>query len=460
MRSVLLNAPWQDNDALGVRAGSRWPFTCVPKEKGKREYIPFPFLLAYATALLKKKGKNACLIDAIAEGINDQSCLQKVIAYAPDLILLEISTPSFYNDLRFADKLAKNLPKTVIALSGPHATVFAQEILADYDYVDYILCGEYEYILLELVVHLQANQELAQVSGLVYREGQKIIVNAPRKILSNLNELPWPERQDVPIYNYNDGFAGLPKPNVQIWSSRGCLFSCSFCLWPQVMYGGQNYRLRDAQDVVNEMEYLKNNLGFKAIYFDDDTFNIDRNHVLDICHQINMRKLSVTWAAMARADLMDKDLLDVLFSSGLYAVKYGIESGHQGINDACGKKLNLEKAREIIRLTKNIGIKVHLTFCLGLLKETRQSIKETIRFIESVKPDSLQFSVLVPFPGTQAYADMQKRGLLVSNKWDDYDGGLKCNVKTEELGNEELSRIVISLRKLWMNQESLSLAIE
>jgi signal transduction histidine kinase len=111
-------------------------------------------------SLLKNNGKEARLIDAIAEGISEESCLKKIIAYAPDLVLIEISTPSFYNDLRISALIHQALPKAAIALCGAHATTFAQEILAEYDYIDYVLRGEYEYTLLELIKKIEANQDL------------------------------------------------------------------------------------------------------------------------------------------------------------------------------------------------------------------------------------------------------------------------------------------------------------
>lgn len=445
MQIVLLNLPWKKNLRFGVRAGSRWPFTSLPEEDGYIHYIPFPFFLAYTTSLLKREGKNVRLIDAIAEGIDKQKLIKKIKYHNPEFIAVETSTPSFKNDLMIIYVIHSTLPDCQIALCGSHASVFPEQILREYDFISYILMGEYEYTLLELVNCLENNLDLKSIPGLAYREGSNIKVNNLRPTIDNLDTLPWPEREDVPIYKYNDGFAGLPQPNVQIWASRGCPFQCIYCLWPQTIYREHKFRKRNPVDVVDEMECLIKRFNFKAVYFDDDVFNIDKNYTLGICNEIIKRKIKIPWAAMARADLMDKEVLESMSYAGLYAIKYGIESANRNILNFCKKNIDLDRTYQIIRFTKRLGIKVHLTFCLGLPGETRRTIQETVRFIQDTQPDSLQFSFATPFPGTEYFKYMKDRGWLLSEDWSDYDGNYKCVVKTQELSYGDLERIRIAL---------------
>jgi|SRR3989338_2225311 len=445
MRILLLNLPWEKNGRFGVRAGSRWPFTSKPEKDAYIHYIPFPFFLAYATSLLKKEGKEAKLIDAIAEGIDDKKVIEQVLFYNPELIALETSTPSFSNDIEIVWNIHRNLPVCQIALCGSHATVFSEQILSNYDFVNYIVMGEYEYTLLNLVNHLDKNLSLSSVSGLVYRDGSKAKVNNPRPTIDNLDSLPWPERESLPIYKYNDGFCNLPQPNVQIWTSRGCPFNCIFCLWPQTIYKERRYRKRDPAAVADEMLHLVNKFNFKAVYFDDDIFNVDRSHVLGICNEIKRKKTNIPWAAMAKADLMDEELLRNMAEAGLYAVKYGIESADQNILNLCRKNMDLDKTRQTIRLTKELGIKVHLTFCLGLPGETKNSILKTINFIQDLRPDSLQFSYATPFPDTDYFEYMNNKGWLLSEDWSDYDGNYKCVVKTEELNARDIEEMKLAI---------------
>ncbi|MBU1726593.1 MAG: radical SAM protein [Candidatus Omnitrophica bacterium] len=441
MRTLLINLPWNENARVGVRAGSRWPFTYKLDKDEAMHYLPFPFFLAYATALLKKNNFEAKLIDAIAERMGENQVITEIKSYSPGLLVIETSTPSFANDICLAIKIKEKAADCKIALCGPHASVFPDEILRDYGFIDFILIGEYEYILLDLVKQPGGDLDLSSVSGLAYRNISGVKINSLRSTIQNLDDLPWPERETLPIYKYNDGFCGLPRPNVQMWASRGCPFHCSFCLWPQTMYLEHTYRKRDPAKVADEMQWLIEGLRFKAVYFDDDVFNIDKNYVFNMCAEIKKRKIKVPWAVMSRADLMDEEMLRELAGSGLFAIKYGLESADQRILDSCKKKLNLEYASKMIEVTKRLGIKVHLTFCLGLPGEDRKTARETLDFINNIQPDSLQVSYATPFPGTKYYEYAKDKNYLLSGDWREFDGGQGCIVRTEELTGDELRQI-------------------
>jgi len=441
MRIILLNLPWYQNNRRGVRAGSRWPFTSEPEENSYIKYIPFPFFLAHAASLLKSKDNDVKLIDAIAQGADEHKVIDGVVAYNPSLIVVETSTPSFDNDIRITSEIKKRIPDSSIVLCGPHASTYAKDILTKYEIISYILMGEYEYTLLDLANKLKNSGNLRNILGLAFKSNQAVVINKPRSTIKNLDDLPWPEREESVIYKYNDGFAGLPLPNVQMCSSRGCPFHCIFCLWPQVLYGENKYRKRNPAKVVDEMDWLIKKFNFKAIYFDDDVFNISKPHVVGICKEIIKRNIKVPWAVMARADLMDEKLLSLMSEAGLFAIKYGIESANNNILRTCKKNLNLLYAKRMIKHTKGLGIKVHLTFCLGLPGETKQTIADTVNFIDETRPDSLQFSFATPFPGTSYFWYLEKKGASLSKNLTDYDGNNKYMGALQDLINLDLERL-------------------
>jgi len=445
MRVLLVNLPWEVDGKRGVRAGSRWPHLKIPEEE---DYMPFPFFLAYAASLLKKKGIEVLLIDAIAEGMNDRKFLDKIKDYKPNIVLLEISTPSLEIDLEWARKI-KEFDKSIkIALAGLDMSIRNPEFLEKNKYIDFVLVGEYEFTLLGLVNCLKNKDNLSNILGLIYRNKGRIIINKNRPLL-DINKLPWPLRKQLPMHKYHDCPGGIPQPSIQVIASRGCPYHCIFCAWPQIMYHGSNYRARDPVDVVDEMEFLVKKKGFKSVYFDDDTFNLGRERMFKICNEIKKRKLNVPWAIMARADLMDKELLDEMKSAGLYAVKYGVESAVQKLVDNANKDLDLKKAEEMIEYTNKIGIKTHLTFMFGLPGETHETIQKTVDFALRMNPESVQFSITTPFPGTSYYKELNKNGMLVSKKWSDYDGNFKSVVKTEELSAKELENAVRNAYTTW-----------
>lgn len=432
MKILLVNLPWKSGSRWGVRAGSRWPHI---KDQTEENYLSFPFYLAYAVALLKKHGFDAHIIDAIAQKTSYDSFYKEIISLKPDLLVVETSTVTLNHDIRFLSRFNGDFQ---IALCGPDVHIARVDFLNKNKNIDYVLYGEYEATLLELTQKLKNNQALDALNGLLHRQGGKAIKNPPRELIEDLDWLPWPERKLLLIKKYNDAPGDIPLPCASMWASRGCPYKCSFCLWPQVMYGGNSYRVRSVKNVVDEMEYLVNDLGFKSVYFDDDTWNIGRKRMLDFCQELKHRDLQIPWAIMARAELMDEALLEVMRDAGLFAVKYGIESSSQKILDDTGKGLNLKKAEEIIKYTKYLGIRTHLTFTFGLIGETRETIKNTIDYALLLNPTSVQFSLATPFPGTKFYKQMDEKGYLLTKDLEKFDGNHSSVIRTEKLTAKQL----------------------
>ena len=402
--------------------------------------MPFPFFLAYAAALLKKQDFEVRLIDAIAEGLGENLFLTKVEDFRPDLMVVETSTVSLHDDLDFIKKIDTRIP---IVLCGPDVNIQKEEFLKEHSRIAYVLCGEYEYTLSELALALKNSGGLEKIQGLNFRKANgEICVTPPRPLIGNLDNLPWPMRDGLPMDKYLDVPGEMPLPSVQIISSRGCPYGCTFCLWPQVMYGGRNYRVRSPNDVVDEMEYLVKVMKFRSIYFDDDTFGIDKKWLAAFIEELKKRndenRINVAWAIMTRPDIITEESLAKMRSAGLCAVKYGVESANQELINRSGKNLDLKEAKRIIRLTSRLGIRPHLTFMFGLPGETRKTIRETIRFAMEMNPFTMQFSIATPFPGTAYFEELAKKGFIVSQDWAEYDGSNKAVFKMDNLSRKNL----------------------
>ncbi|MEM3585227.1 MAG: radical SAM protein [Nitrososphaeria archaeon] len=444
MKILLANLPWEQEGRKGVRAGSRWPHL---KNNEEGDYLPYPFFLGYATSLLKKYGFEAKLIDAIAEDISEAQFLERIREFRPDLIFTETSAPSLKYDMCLLEKIKKDI-NTYIAVAAPSIEI-RDEFLISYPFIDFAIFGEYEFTLLELAEALKTKTtDFKKIKGLIYRTTESII-RTDRRPLCRLDELPWPERRDVPIYKYLDSPGEMPLPCAQMLASRGCPFNCIFCAWPQIAYSGRNYRIRSVQDVVNEMEFLVKKMGFKSIYFDDDTFNIGKERMLELCREIERRKLNVPWAIMARPDLMDEEILIAMKKAGLWAIKYGIESGSQKIVDNSKKNLNLKIAKKNILFTKKLGIRVHLTFTFGLPGESYDTISQTEKFLYEIDPFSAQFSIATPFPGTEFYEQLKQQQKLITENLSEYNGSIKSVISTDYLSAQELEMAVKNIETKW-----------
>lgn len=447
MKIFMGNSPWVKPGYFGVRAGSRWPHF----EKKDSSYIPFPFFLAYATSLLEKNGFEVRLADGIAERIGLEEFLKRIGAYKPDLVVYEVSTPSIDHDLQVARQTKERLGKSVkVLFCGPHFGMYNSEFLESNHDVDMVIQGEYEFTLLEVLQKMRRKEPVEDVKGLILRDRSgRIVVNDRRPLHEDLDEFPWPARSQLRMEKYCDMADTLPAPSLQMWASRGCPYHCVFCAWPQIMYDSSRYRVRDPKDVVDEMEWCIGKYGFKSVYFDDDTFNIGKTRMLRICEEIKTRRLNVPWAIMARADGMDREILSAMRGSGLIALKYGVESGVQEILNNTGKSLDLQRVKETVEMTRELGIKIHLTFTFGLPGETLETIGKTIDLAMELDPDSLQFSIVTPFPGSKYFEALDKKGYILTKDWDNYDGYNRAVIRTDHLTSAELETALRKANRRW-----------
>lgn len=447
-RFLLTNLPWQNDGKHGVRAGSRWPHLRDNSEKG---YMPFPFFLAYTASLLERHGIDVSIIDAIVEETNEAQFITNIASKDLDFLVAETSVPSLNNDLRILEKI-KKLGISII-LCGPCWPIYNPEFLKEHSFIDFVLCGEYEYVLLELIQVLRENGRLSRVKGLIYRDGDSVFKNISREPF-DVNLLPWPHRETMRMDKYIDHPGGIRYPSVQMLASRGCPFGCSFCLWPQVMYQNGHYRARDIKDVVDEMEFLVKEKKFNSIYFDDDTFNVDKKRMLSFCKLIRERNLeNIPWAIMARADLMDKEILLKMREAGLRGIKYGVESVDMALLKSCGKVMDIEKVTQMIKLTKELGIGVHLTFTFGLSGETRETALRTIDYALKLEPHTLQFSLLTPFPGTRLFNELENEGRILTKDWSLYDGNYNCVFKPRGVISRDLIDLKTRAYILWRKKQ-------
>lgn len=439
------NAPWYKEGQYGVRAGSRWPHF----RKEGENYYPFPFFLAYTAALLEKNEFEVSLIDGIASRMDEQTFIQKVADFSPHIVVLETSTPSFDADFQIAAQIKAAVNPEYLIFCGAHDVIHREEFLHCQDIINVVAVGEYEWTVNDIAHACEEKKDLDSIPGILFRKDGKVVKTPPRTLHRDIDTLPFPARHLLPMKMYYDGFCNMPYPSLQMWASRGCPYQCSFCSWPQLMYGSHQYRARDPQKVLDEVQLcLKTGL-YRSVYFDDDTFNIDKKRVMAIAQGFIDRSFDVPWAFMARADLLDEEQLLLLKKSGLYAVKYGIESYNQHIVDRCGKALDLEKVRKVCLLTRELGIKMHLTFTFGLPGETWETAQRTLDFALEMDPDSVQFSIVTPFPGSRFFKEMEQKGFLLSKDWQNYNGYGKSVIKTEHLSAGDLEKIQKNANQTW-----------
>ena len=435
MRICITNPCWREGDRKGIRAGCRMPNIIVD---GQSTFVPFPFMLAYATAVLEAAGVEVMLLDAIAEDLDEETYFQRVCAFAPDLVINEMATASYSVDVAVARRL-KELTGARIAVCGPHPSATPTQVL-EQSCIDFVLVGEIEATVPALVQALETGSPLADVAGLAFRtqEGQ-VVVNPRRELIADLDALPYPHRATLPMQRYC--VAGYPSPVLYMYASRGCPYKCNYCLWPQTMYQSGNYRRRQPETIVEEIEFAQRTHGpFKSIYFDDDTFNFGREHLLRFAELLASRPWRLAWGCNARADQFDEELMTRLAAVGLFNIRIGVESGDPEILRRAQKQLDLDSIQRCIDMAHRVGVKVHVTFTIGLSGESWESVKRTVAFAKSISPDSIGFTITTPFPGTAYYDEAVEKGYLSTLDWNEFNAVTHSVLRTEHLSVEEITR--------------------
>ncbi|MFH0878419.1 MAG: radical SAM protein [Lentisphaerota bacterium] len=434
MKIALANPPWYDEqhpELWGVRAGSRWPHFQKRAAPGELpRYVPFPFFMAIAAQSLKQEGHEVLLLDGVAENSLLPEFFQRLENFHPEVLFLETSTPSLGWDLAIMHWFKRRFPSAILAAAGTHAASLVPALLEKEGLPDYWIAGEYEQALGLLAAALERKTSPEKVPGLITRS--HAFSSLAR--IEDVNRLPAPLFEQLPMSHYGDPVCGLPRPGAQSWISRGCPYGCTFCVWPQVVYGNRRYRQRSIPAALDEVRRLIDAYGCESFYFDDDTANIGEARMKELADSIHQHGLSkYPWSMMARADCMTPSMIDALAGAGLYSIKYGVESSSPELLDACHKGTDLARMRESIRLTKENGIKIHLTFTFGVPGETRETIRQTLAFAMETAPDTAQFSICTPFPGTVFYEDCRKNGWLAGEDWTHYLGTGEAVVSTPQL---------------------------
>ena len=428
MKVLVTNPPWP-GPGYGARSDVRWP------HRRSDKYLEYPIYLAYLVAVLEEAGIDVHFIDGVADDLSVQAFVDKAKKIGPDIIAMECSTPSILKDLHTAKKLKEEIEDTFIVLMGSHPTYFHREILSENKFVDAIARGEFDLTIRDLALALQeAKQQLQHVDGISYREGEIVKINKDRSLIQDLDSLPFPARHIVKSDSYREAvFTG--KNCTTIVSSRGCPHQCIFCLWPRTMYG-KKFRRRSPVNVVDEIQHVVDEYGVDEIYFDDDCLTLDKNRLLKICEEIVRRNIDVKWMCQARVDNVDLEILEAMKKAGCHYIKYGVESGSQDLLDAMKKGITLDEVRKAFKATKKVGIKTQAFFIFGLPWETPETVEQTIEFAKEIKPDSAQFAVVIPHPGTELYDLCLQKGWLKYESWEDFDCR-KALIETDNLSIED-----------------------
>lgn len=388
-----------------------------PYPTGAPQSIFIPLGIGYLAAVLEKKGYNVNVIDCQVLNPTRSELESKFAQLQPDIVGVT-STTLTYEPVREIVKTAKQVcPRSVIILGGPHVTVLDERTLTEQPEADIVVRGEGEQTILELAQLISESKmkNLGEVGGITFKEKGNIFRTPDRPFIQNLDELPFPAYRHFPLSKYKlFGRTYLP-----IITSRGCPFQCAFCLASRMC--GKRFRVRSSENVVEELELLRDTYGADAYAFYDDTFTFDKKRALEICKEMKNRKVDLPWDCRTRVDQVSEKILAVMRDANCLLVHFGVESGNQKMLDAMKKGTTVEQNEQAIRWAKEVGILVAISVVLGYPGETLEMLEQTLSFIRRTEPDYVYMCVAIPYPGTELRDLLGDLGWEMSTDWNRYD---------------------------------------
>jgi len=377
-------------------------------------YVPamLPLSLGFLAGYLIERGVRPTIIDEQLEYLSPQK-IKDIFRNKENIIVgLSCLTAGAQRAYELAGWIKDASPGALIVYGGVHATVLPEEAF-ERGHADVVVCAEGEETLHELIQAHEKGDSFEKVKGIFYRRDGQVINTAPRPVIEDLNTLP-----AFPYYLFEDNGAQYDFGNLI--SSRGCPFECIFC--SQRSISGRRYRYRSAQNVLKELDTLIYTYGQKNIIFNDDNFVVSRQHVFDVCEMMIARNYpdNISFLAMARTDMVDGRMLELMKRAGFKNIVYGLETGSERLMAMIKKKATLADSRRALELTRQAGLGSISSFILGLPTETHEESLQTIKFAKSLPLDFTRFNLLVPYPGTEIYERIKKEGRNFKNDWNNF----------------------------------------
>ena len=368
-----------------------------------------PLGLGYIASSLKAQGTPVELVDCTF--LTHEEAVEKVKRSNPQIIGIYSMFSMKKSSLEMAQLLRDNCDLLVVG--GPLPTLDPTDFLG---FFDVAVIGEGEESMVELADCMEKNAGFSAVKGIAYKQGGKLKFTSSRDFVQNLDDLPFPSRE---LFNneaykkyYSKKFGYTITPMI---TSRGCPFSCDFCSRPVF---GNDFRTRSPANIVDEVEAIVP-FGYDRVWFADDCFTLNRNHVINVCDEMIRRGVDVDWECLSRVDTMNREVALKMKRSGCVRVFFGIESGNNEVLSLMKKQITVEQARKAVYNAKDAGMQAGAFFILGYPGESDGTVLDTVRFASGLPLDYLSFTLPYPIPGTPLYERVKGNGGVVVDDWEE-----------------------------------------
>jgi anaerobic magnesium-protoporphyrin IX monomethyl ester cyclase len=370
-----------------------------------------PLGLGYIAAALKKRGVEVELVDCtfmqFREAVDRIKHAKPQVVGFYSMFSMKKTTLELARTLR-----SEGLGDSLFVVGGPLPSWAPESFLEVFDAV---AVGEGEQTMAEIADCVAQDTSLSSVKGLVFKDGQHLIKTETRGFIEDLNSLAFPTRD---LFNneaykkyYLDHFGYSITSMI---TSRGCPFSCDFCSRPIF---GADMRTRSVASIVDEVEEIAG-LGYDRVWFADDCFTLNRDHLLDVCKEMVKRGVDVGWECLSRVDTMDSEVATGMKQAGCIGVFFGIESGNDSVLGIMKKRITTAQAKRAVYAAKAAGLKVGAFFIVGYPGESNKTVLDTVRFASGLPLDYLSFTLPYPIPGTPLYERVKDHGVSIED-WEE-----------------------------------------
>ncbi|HEY40923.1 MAG TPA: radical SAM protein [Dehalococcoidia bacterium] len=406
----------------------------APERILQGQWYHMPLLsLGYLAAVLERNGVEVTIIDAQFERLTLAQTVDRARETGATIFGITAMTHEVRRAHEVAAAIKEAMPDATIVIGGPHATALPIKTMEDFPAFDYLVIGEGEATIVELISALKQSGELDGVKGLAFRKNGRIVVNEERGWIEDLDSLPFPAWHLYP-----------QAKAYPIFTARGCPFKCAFCM--RVL--GTKVRYRSTQNIVNEIQWLSENFHPSRFVAQDETFtmNLRRAHnVADSIIEQGLHK-QMKWDIQTRVDLADYNIFRRLREAGCDLVGLGIESGNDTILQRIGKGVTVEQAKKAVFAAKKAGLMTSAYYIIGHPNETRDDILKTIAFATKLNTTEVVFGLMVPYPGTEIYQmaiNRQGGYKVISGDWSDFDKHLGNALELENLNRRSMELLQV-----------------
>jgi len=439
MDITLINPP----EKLRVWAG-------IPKAHAHGVYCFPPLGLMYIQAAVEKRSHyKAEIVDPVVDDLEYPDFEQMLKGYPLDLVGISTYTHSLPDVQMTIDLVRKLNPKATIVLGGPHCAMFADYAI-QLKGADAIITGDGEDAFLDMAKAYDAGKDFSGIEGVWFKRDGQTVKNTERRSTKDLTAYPWPDRSRSRYKDYY--LPGTKQPMVTTAiTSRGCPHSCPFCLTYK-----KQYRIRDIDDILDEMEHCLS-LGITETHFIDDLFTPNSQWVLKFCDAIERRGLKFNWGYKTTIAGTTREQIRRCGETGCTKIHFGVESANNEGLDILGKHCDTDDVHRVFRWCREEGVRsVAYIMLAGPHERTMDDAVKNIDEMNKLDADYAVFAVFSPYPGTESFAEGAKKGLYEADCWDRLMKDPLCGVEVPVCWEEHLTRadilelLKIAHRKFYM----------